>query len=217
MIALTAEITILDVTPQTISVDYSVLQDIEAKHAGRADNEKPSYGIISNSGSMTFADNYGKIKDYAERKLLKPDLKVYIFLKDTISGKSVEVGNYETSDWDYDTANREVTVQFKDSLEELQEINHDGIDLARDNDGNVIKSKTAKDLYNDLLLATPSKYNFPPFDSLDRNTRMRLGNTIIQFYYLESGKLWQQWTKLCELAQANIWQGFVGNTIFKAV
>lgn len=199
-----------------IDIDYSVLQNLEIKHKDRASNETVSYGIISNTGTMTFVDRNGEIKDYAEQQLLKSDLKVQIFLKDTLSKKTTLVGKYETSDWDYDTANREVTVQLKDNLELMQEINDNGIDLERDKNGYVITTKTAKDLYVHLLVQSGG-FNFKQFYALDVHTQERLTNTVIGRYYLESGSLWQQWTKLCELVQAHIWQDFDGMTNFKAV
>ena len=129
----------------------------------------------------------------------------------------MKVGKYEATDWDYDNENREVTVQFKDNLEELQKINHSGIKLARDNAGMIARGKTAKNLYEDLYAATPSKFGFKRFDALDDGTKSRLQATNIKYYYLESGNLWQQWTKLCELVQAKFWQDYDGTTIFKEV
>lgn len=213
-----------------IDIDYRALKNLEVKHTDRANNEQPSYGIISNSGTMTFIDSNGEIRDYAEQKLLVADLKVGVYLKDTINNTQNQVANFETSDWNYDTYNKEVQVQFKDNLEDLQAINlvyiddkgvsHNGIPLARDENGIIIETKTAENLYTDLYNSTSQsfeKHTFVPFEQLDGNTKQILSGTKIKYYYMESDTLWNAWNKLCELVQAHIYQNFEGKTIFKVV
>lgn len=198
----------------SVELDYSVLQNIEIKHIDRAYIDKPSYGIISNTGSIVFTDKNGEIKDYAQQKLLKAGLKVAIYLKDTLHKRQEQVGNYETSDWDYDVENKEVSASLKDNLQELQSINSSAIPLKREKSGAIITNSTAYDLFEDLCEKTPSKYGFSQ-TAIDEYTKKILQNTSIKMYYLEEGTLWQQWTKLCELVQGRIWKGVDGATIFK--
>lgn len=198
----------------TIDVTYRTMQQLSAQHLSRASNDAPSYGIISNVGVLQFSDMWGEVKDYADLQMLKADLKVSMFLEDTLSGKKIMIGNYVTDDWTYVTANREVTVQLKDTLVEWQSINHAGVDLERVN-GVAVPNKDAEDMYKQLYDDTPQKYAVKGFDSIDKGTKARLSGSKIPKFYLESGTLWQQWTKLCELTEANIYQDFDGATVFK--
>lgn len=200
-------------TSMNIPIDYSALKDIHISHSDRADNETPSFGIISNGGSMTILDRSGLLKQVAEAHLLSGENKVSFALTDTLSKKSKNVGTYQIIDWDYDVENLEVRLQFDDLLEELQNINFVGIDLARHIDGEPIKGKVAYDLFNRLAAATPSKFRFRTYNSI---TALRLTKAVINNFYLEPTNLWRAWNILAEIVQAHIYQDFDGNTVFKA-
>lgn len=199
-------------TSMNIPIDYSALKDIHISHSDRADNETPSFGIISNGGSMTILDRSGLLKQVAEAHLLSGENKVSFALTDTLSKKSKNVGTYQIIDWDYDIENLEVRLQFDDLLEELQNINFVGIDLARHIDGEPIKGKVAYDLFNRLAAATPSKFRFKIYNS---TTAFRLTKTVINNFYLEPTNLWRAWNKLAEIVQAHIYQDFYGNTFLR--
>lgn len=212
MITLTA---LLEIPNQaTIDINYRVLNDLSIKLKDRADNELPSYGIISTTGSVSFKDYKGVIKGYAERQLLQGSI-VKINMSNTLTGDVEQIGEYSVADWDYDNASQMVRIELQDNLVEMQEINHIGIDLARDDRGLIISTKTAEDLYNELYNATPQKYRFLPFGSLDSATKARLQQTKFKYFYLESASLWRQWTKLCELVQGHIHKNSLAETIFK--
>lgn len=202
-----------------IDIDYRVLRGIDLPYVDRADNDKPSYGIISNSGRLVFIDSNGEIRDYAEQGLLKKGLKVQVYLRDTLSGIETQVGDLYTNDWDYDTANREVSVELKDDLEELQEINHSGLSLvvATISNKNEYNGNSGRELYEALYEATPLSYKFKKYENLDANTQWVLSNALIHKYYLNSGSLWAQWNKLAELVGAQIYKEYDGKTDFKVV
>ena len=197
-------------TSMNIPIDYSALKDIHISHSDRADNETPSFGIISNGGSMTILDRSGLLKQVAEAHLLSGENKVSFALTDTLSKKSKNVGTYQIIDWDYDVENLEVRLQFDDLLEELQNINFVGIDLTRDKSGELKKGRVAYELYNILNSATPRKF-MTPSSSMNKMTTVKINN-----FYLEPTNLWRAWNKLAEIVQAHIYQDFDGNTVFKA-
>lgn len=197
-------------TSMNIPIDYSALKDIHISHSDRADNETPSFGIISNGGSMTILDRSGLLKQVAEAHLLSGENKVSFALTDTLSKKSKNVGTYQIIDWDYDVENLEVRLQFDDLLEELQNINFVGIDLTRDKSGEPKKGRVAYELYNILNSATPRRF-WIPSSSMNKMTTIKINN-----FYLEPTNLWRAWNKLAEIVQAHIYQDFDGNTVFKA-
>jgi hypothetical protein len=47
-------------------------------------------------------------------------------------------------------------------------------------------------------------------NELDEDTQAVLNNTYIQYPLLESGSLWQQWTKLCQACQLHIYKNSDG-------
>jgi hypothetical protein len=60
---------------------------------------------------------------------------------------------------------------------------------------------------------TPSKYKMLPFNELDENTRTILMNTRLSYPLLESGTLWEQWTKICEVCGLYIYKNNEGKTV----
>lgn len=205
-----------------IEIDYSVLKNLNVQHKESAYNDKPSYGIISNAGSMSFSDENGEIKDYAQKKLLKSDLNVEVWLNDTVNKNTQKIGSYKTSTWDYDDANRMVDLRLKDDLEEWQDIQVNGFVYDVRNPYAVLPNKSMADLYKWLQsedelgqLRTPSKYNMLSFEELDETTQKRLTNTIIEYPMLEDGTLWQQWNKVCQTCGLYIYKNYQGRTVCK--
>ena len=173
--------------------------------ADRSDLKLPSFGIISNTGSIEFNDLDGEIKDYAEQLLLQSGLKCEIKLNNTlVDSASQTIAVMETDEWDYDNDNRVVRVSLKDDLEEWQDINVAEISY----DPRKQESKPFKWLYKHLWAITTANKNYDmlSFDELDTETQEILGNTYIQYPLLKSGSLWVQWTKLCEVCQLHIYK-----------
>jgi hypothetical protein len=103
-----------------------------------------------------------------------------------------------------------VSVSLKDDLEEWQDINVEGMSY----DPRDTTSKSLKDFYDYLRGKTPDKYSMLYFTELDPATQNLLSNTFIKYPMLNSGSLWQQWTKLCQVAQAHIYKNNNGETVF---
>ena len=202
MICIVAEITKLD--GSIFVVDNKNLLSLEMSIEDRADVELPSWGVISNSGNVSFIDAYGDIKTLANQNMLKSGMNVTIRLKNTVSNFEEIILGFSTSDWNYDTENKKVYVSFKDGIEEWQEIIFEEIIY----DFSGIERNFAW-LYNLLYDATTSnpKYKMKKFDELDEMTRERLSKLYLQYPFVEQGNLWSQWVKFCEATQTHIFKG----------
>ena len=199
-------------TNLTIDICRRNLISISRSIFDRSDLKLPSFGIISNTGNIEFNDTDGKIRDYAEQLLLESGLKCEIKLNNTlIDGASETIGLFETDEWDYDNDNRVVSVSLKDDLEEWQDINVDPINY----DPRVVEHKSFKWLYNHLwgITTKNDNYDMLSFDELDSDTQAVLNNTYTQYPLLESGSLWQQWTKLCQVCQLHIYKNNNGRIV----
>ena len=199
----------------SIDIDRRNLISLKSSIFERSDLKLPSWGIISNTGNIEFNDTDGEIRDYAEQLLLESGLKCEIKLNNTlVDGASETIGLFETDEWDYDNDNRVVSVSLKDDLEEWQNINVAEISY----DPRKIEHKPFKWFYVELWKLTSNRfyaeediygngnYNMLAFDELDTDTQGVLQNTYIQYPLLESGSLWEQWTKLCEVCQLHIYK-----------
>lgn len=173
-----------------IDIDRRNIQSIERSIFDRADISMPSFGIISNTGSIDFIDFNGEFKDYAEQQILKSGLNVTIFLNDTLTKVSEVIGVLKTADWNYDSYNRTVSVSLKDNLEEWQEIPFEGYRYTGE-------SKTPYEIFEYLKSKTPNTYEFAP---LDKITDFVLKNDSFTFEYpnIKSGSLWSAWNTFCE-------------------
>lgn len=206
-------------TEVDINIDYRNLISLQRTIYDRSDLKLPSFGIISNTGNIEFNDNDGEVRDYAEMLLLQSGLKCEINLNNTlVEGASEKIGLFETDQWNYDNDSRVVSVSLKDDLEEWQEINVATIEY----DPRVIEHKPFSWLYEHLWKLTSNReayvntdgevisgtgnYNMLSLVELDEETQSVLNNTYIQYPLLESGSLWQQWTKLCEVCQLHIYK-----------
>lgn len=186
-ISLTADIEIIVDNRNMISLERTIMD--------RSDTSKPNWGIIANGGNIEFNDLGGEIKDYIEQQLLKSDLSVYFEIRNTLVENKVEqVGKFATDKWTYDNNNKVVSVSLKDDLLLWQEIQVSAMPLR--------SQMTMKALY-DYLVNLSSGWTFEP---LDTQTLAMLTKTVCAYPYLESGSLWSQWNKLCEVCGLYIYK-----------
>lgn len=185
-------------TGLSIYGDRRNLLSISAPIKDRSDNEQPSYGIISNAGTLSLVDGTREIKEYARLGLLTSDLDVQLWLEDTQSKKKQSLGKFKTDKWAYDNINFEVTIDFKDDLEEWQNVK-----VNEKNTRVLSLNQNVKYLYDLLLSFTPSKYEFEELS--DKNLYF-LNNINIPYFFIEDGSIWEQWNKLCNLIGAHIYK-----------
>ena len=190
-----------------ITIDRKNIISLESSIFDRSDVKLPSFGVISNTGNIEFNDLDGEIRDYAEQLLLQSGLSCEIRLNNTlVDGASELVAKMETDQWDYDNDNRVVSVSIKDDLEEWQDINVVGIAY----DPREIVGKPFSWLYEHLWAITNPNYPMKKLEDLDEETNVVLTTSFIQYPLLESGSLWQQWTKLCQACQLHIYKNSDG-------
>ena len=206
MITLTAEITINN---ETIVLDYSRITSIDISIFDRSDLSKPSYGIISNSGDMTFNDYDSKFLKFAHNGLLTADLPVRFFLNNTKNQKQKQIAAFETVLWDYDNDNKVASVSLTDGLEKCQNIWVKGLKY-NPNDNVTV---TMVDFYGELRSKAPSAYTLIPFNELDTKTKNILEKTHIDFFILKDGNLWEQYRKICEVCGLYIYKNGDGKIV----
>lgn len=192
------------------NIDYRVMTNCEVGIFDRENTNKPSWGIYSNGGTLSFNDVHGIVEHFADNQLLTSGIPVEFFIKNTLTGKTQKAGEMYTSKWDYDSDNRAVNVSVKDNLEEWQEINVGGIHY----NPKYPSVYNLRYFYSYLYSNTPSKYKMAAFYALDETTQDILTNTYIKYPLLESGNLWQQWDKICKVAQGHIFKNTDGITMF---
>lgn len=210
MITLTAKIYISET--EVIEVDRRNMLSIDRSIFDRSDLKLPSFGIISNTGNIEFNDNDGRVLQYAESLKLQAGQKCELWLNNTlVEGASERIGLFETDQWNYDNDSRVVSVSIKDDLEEWQEIDVQGINY----DPRNTEPKSFSWLYEYLwgITTANGNYDMLSISELDLETQEVLLKTYIQYPFLESGKLWQQWTKLCQVCQLHIYKNSDGRIV----
>ena len=195
-------------TDLSIDIDNSNLLSFERTIMDRSDISKPSFGIISNTGSMSFIDKDGEIADYIAQQIVSSENVITAFLENTKTGAKEQIAYFNTQKWSYNNSQSLVDVQLKDDLEEWQDINVPAINYVP----TVSTSQTAEWFYRYLLSKTPEKYKMLSFEELDSATQAVLSGTTILYPLLESGSLWSEWDKLCQLCFLHIYKRSDGRT-----
>lgn len=203
-------------TDLSIELDDSNLLDFERTIMDRSDVKRPSFGIISNTGSLSFIDADGEVKDYIEQQIISSQNVISAYLVNTETGAKEQIAYFNTEKWSYNNSQSLVNVSLKDDLEEWQDINVPAVNYTP----TVSTSKTAEWFYRYLwqFMNEPEnnplkKYKMLSFDELDSETKAVLSGTTIQYPLLESASLWAQWDKLCQLCFLHIYKRSDGRTV----
>lgn len=180
---------------KTIDIDRRNILSMKTTTFDRENISMPSFGVRSNSSSIEFRDLDGEIADYAAMNALTKDLRVEMFIKDTLSKKEQKVATAYTEDWNYDSNNRTVSVSTTDGLEDWQSINVSRIDID-------IRENNQTDmvwLYEHLreIANAKSRVKVASVDELDAKTVDALRNVKIEYPVLDECSLWSAFSKLC--------------------
>jgi hypothetical protein len=175
----------------------------------RADNERPSWGIISNAGNIEFKELDDEIQAYIQDEVITQGLSCKIFIKDTLSGVEEKVADFYTDTWDYNAEDKVISVSLKDDLEEWQDILCAEYPLQ--------EAMTIYDIYEYLLTLTPEKFKSSNGSfEVDEQTRNYLQSITCSYPYLESDNLWQQWQKFCEACGLYIYKNSHNEVVVNA-
>ena len=194
-----------------ITVDKGNILSINSPAAFKSTLNKPDYGVLSMSGKIEFIDNKGTVETLANNLLLVEGLSAEIFLNNTLTGKSVKVGNWTTGKWNYDPNDRTVSVTIHDGLENWQEIEVPRVNY----DAKSGATKPLLEFYEYLYeITVKNGYHMVGIDELDKATLNALSITVV-YPHLESGNLWRCWQKLAEASQSYVYMGQDGIIKFK--
>ena len=159
----------------------------------RADISLPSYGIISNKGSIAFRDVNEIVKQSIENGQLLDGSSIDFYIKNTLTNKTFNCSGFYIGDISYDEGY--VTASFNDGLEALQQTEFSKV---------IVDNTTAKEIYDILVERTKkSKFNFAYLDSY---TSSFLSSFIIRLTYLLKDNLWNQWNRLAYLCGLHIYK-----------
>lgn len=188
-----------------IHLDYSKITDIDVGIVTRADFSKPSYGIVSNSGSISFNDFYNEISDYIELGLLKEGALVQVYIENSlVKSQKYKVCEMYTDKWTYDEENKSVTVSLVDGLEKLQEIQFNGISYFPRIQN---KNSTFTEIYNELVNSTVA-IGYKVY--ANANTLNIIGRIHTTHKYMEKSSLWSAWNKFAIATKTHIYKNADG-------
>lgn len=182
----------------TIIVDEKNLDSFTYSLYDRENNDEPSYGVVSNSGTLSFVDSTGEILDYITNRMITKDLSVNISVINTPQKKTELFISAKTSSWEYDNNNFVVTVTLNDELEDLQNITYPGFPY----DGTLIM---ASNIYNDIMSFVPPSFGFPALQELPDNVQLRLLSSLVS-PYMESCSVWDALDGLCKTLGIRIYK-----------
>lgn len=209
MITLTAEITKDD--GSKIVLNYRNSLSIERSIFDRSDITMPSWGVISNSGKLSFVDTDGSIRQLAQQRRLKSGMRVTLSLGNTLKNISSPVGVFYTEDWSYDNDNKKASVAIADMLQKWQDILFAKISYNPSSAQNL----SGKDIYDFLRSKTPSEFNVLSFDDLDDTTKEYLLSCSVEHLLFDSENLWSAWNSFCQAFQSRIYINNSGYTVCK--
>lgn len=187
MINLSAEIIANGVT-----YEIRNLSSIEFSGQDRSNPSLPSWGIQSNSGSLEFNDADGEILALHKNGHIA-NAKTNIYLN--ISARKKKLGSFYVSDVRKKAQGSQMTLDFADTLETWQNIT-----MQKYYYPYADKDIYAKDIINTLCERSGVELKYS-----DEATRTRLSNLRVFIPLLESGSLWSQMTKICELGACYIY------------
>jgi hypothetical protein len=183
-------------------IDKRKIISLESEIRDRADIDKPSFGLISSGGQLSFRDTNSHFLNYANNGILKGGEQVLIFLNNTVTKNKKQVGEYFSNDWNYDNDNRSVSVSFDDNLEDLQENKLSSVPIQ-------YEEKSLKYFYD---IITNGFSNI----SLSENVSDFLNNYKLKYPFMDSSTLWGGFAKICETIGGRCYKDMNGNVTFNS-
>lgn len=184
---------------ETYHIDKSNLLSLDVSIFDRADITLPSFGIISNKGTIEFIDNNPtfSVSRYANLGLLKENANVNVYLVNSRTGKQKKQATMFTASWGYNNDSKTVSVSLKDKLQDWQsiDVSMDAVDVSQ----NI--TSTAYSLYLELKAKTPNGSLF----LIDTNTENHFKSIQDKVVYFEGGSLWSVWSRFCLATQTHIY------------
>jgi hypothetical protein len=196
---------VLGFVPAVEIIDKRKILSLNFEIKDRDNDKRPSFGVISNGGNISFNDTDGKFLEYANKGFLRGNEKIEIFLRNSLSKTQEQVGAFYCYDWNYDNNDRSVSVSFKDRLEYWQEIEMPEIEL----DESAEPQKITK-YYEDLkTLAQENGFSFVISEE-EKIKQDVLDKITSSTFYRDAANLWSNFNKICEVGGFHIFSGKIG-------
>jgi len=175
--------------------DRSNMKTMVSGSQSMSDNKLPTYGVISQYGSIEAVDKYGKVKELSELRLLKNNLDVIMKIDDTVISK------YKTNSWDYTYDNNTINIEFNDELLDWQNIifEYNNLDL----------DVTALYVFNKLNTAIGNVI------TITTEVSDMLEDIKIKYFHISKDSVWNQLNKLCNISQLQIYKNENGDIVAK--
>lgn len=167
---------------------------------GKAD-EGIDYSMKANTGELSAIDispslnsKYDSLYNFLLHKVSYNEIKINVILDEKLIAHFVNNGRIN-----YNTNTKTFKVNYQSNLVKLQDRNF----KFQIDKGNINAGYTAKGIYT--LLKSKSEPIIGQEFYIDSETMNYLDSIVIAYPYLEETTLWEQWNKLCILAQLSIY------------
>lgn len=170
------------------------LMSITMQNESVADNVLPNYGIIGRTGNLLFID----YNDLLYNKILQREYpsEINVYQNGILFAKFISTRKYT-----YNIYSKEISIEISSNITNWQSINVNKMEISYD--------VTAYNVLEWLI----SKQTITTMDALviSEETVSHLKSITIPYFYLETATLWEQFQKLCDLAQLRIYQDRFNN------
>lgn len=170
------------------------LMSITMQNESVADNVLPTYGIIGRTGNLSFID----YNDLLYNKILQREYpsEINVYQNGVLFAKFISTRKYT-----YNIYSKEISIEISSNITNWQSINVNKMEISYD--------VTAYNVLEWLI----SKQTITTMDALviSEETMSHLKSITIPYFYLETATLWEQFQKLCDLAQLRIYQDRFNN------
>ena len=200
MITLSAKIYVS--ATETIEINQNNLKSLEINFSDREDADEPSFGIVSNTGKLSFDDSDMQVIGLIQQNVLGNSNKIEFFINNTLAKVHKSIGVFYPDKWTYDNNSRLISATIKDDLQEWQ-----GVVISQPSS---LQNFTYKDLYYENVAQTPSKFKF----FISQETLDYLSQIIeTKSSRLVGNTLWARWQQFCEATMLHIYKNSKGEVV----
>jgi hypothetical protein len=199
MILMVAQIIAKD--SSTIDLDLRCVKDIDMSILDRQDISLPSYGIISNGGSLTITDAYETLISAVVNKSVSKGSNINIVLKNTLSNYTKRIGTFYIENMDYDSDTKIFKIDITDGLKDFQELPISQINYDFDNES---FDTNMEEMWGEIKAKIKEANPSTIFAELDDDTSEHLKQIIIPFKYMDGDMAWSILDGFAQATQTHI-------------
>lgn len=182
----------------------------------RAETSQPSYGLISNTGSLKFRMDEDVMEQIITSGATKSRLKCNIYLENTLSNKQKLISEKYTGEWDYDNNTRVAEVTIADDLVDLQYTFVDKTDIIVGYPAVYTKSHPFWHYFfpvdrwssGGVEIAAPISWELNIIGKdvkFTEKAKEMLTRSTAEWYYINSGNSWAYYNDLAQALQMHIY------------